>query len=100
MRPTLTRRDVGSGKFRMPGCHRRYGTTYASAHREPHHGGKRVVEVKVEAPSRGSTLSSPRPVRPSPAQQNSAPLAQSAERLHGKNPARNGVLTCGYADET
>ncbi len=23
-----------------------------------------------------------------------APLAQSAERLHGKNPARNGVLTC------
>jgi hypothetical protein len=28
-----------------------------------------------------------------------APLAQSAERLHGKNPARNGVLTCEDADE-
>jgi hypothetical protein len=28
-----------------------------------------------------------------------APLAQSAERLHGKNPARNGVLTCDIADE-
>jgi len=66
----------------------------------------RTTGVHVSSRSRwrlrlaGSTLSSPRPVRLGPAQQNSAPLAQSAERLHGKNPARNGVLTCINADET
>jgi len=65
----------------------------------------RTTGVHVSSRSRwrrrlaGSTLSSPRPVRPGPAQQNSAPLAQSAERLHGKNPARNGVLTCKNADK-
>ena len=53
-----------------------------------------------------STVSSPRPVREGVATgqlrqlKMQAPLAQSAERLHGKNPARNGVLTCRYADES
>ena len=48
------------------GTHIRYRTSYASVYRGRAAGVAAPAEVEVEAPSPRSTLSSPRPVEPSP----------------------------------